>query len=306
MQPIYTRRRMLALLGGSALAGAGIFASGRAPGAVALTVAPEAASPVPGAPGDKLLLQITIAGGFVPAEFNLTLLPFVSLYADGRVIAAGPMIEIYPSPALPNLRQTVITADGIATVLDRAQAAGIFDGPAQYDGPPVSDLPYTTFTVYENGVPTEVSAYALGFDESMLPDTADAEARAKLIEFQSFVADLPNQLPAEQVVTTDEEYEIEKIKVYARPIDPDNPPGSESGLEQPEKEWPLAEPISAFAAMGEEVFADTLCGAFTGDNAAKLVEALKDANQLTPFTSDGVAYQLWVRPLLPHEPANCS
>ncbi|MCC6790798.1 MAG: hypothetical protein IT336_03885 [Thermomicrobiales bacterium] len=306
MHAIYTRRRMLALLGGAAFAGAAIFTGERSPLAIATTMTPEPASPEAGSPGDELLLQITVGGGFVPVEYNLTLLPIVSLYADGRVITPGPMIEIYPRPALQNLRQMVITEEGIARVMEEARTAGLFDGPAYYDGPPVSDMPDTTFTVVENGAPIVVAAYALGFDESMLPESADAEARAKLMAFQDFMLNLLGNLDSSQIASPDAAFEIEKIKVYAQEYDVANPPSDDPTFEQPEMAWPVATPIASLAPIDDEALADRRCGAFAGEDAATLVEALKSANQLTPWNSDGALYAIWVRPLLPHEPVDCS
>jgi hypothetical protein len=306
MQPIYSRRRVLALMGGAAFAGAGLFAGARAPSAVALTATPDLASPEAVAPEDELLLQITVGGGFVPVEFNLTELPIVSLYADGRVITTGPVIEIYPAPALPNLRQTTITEEGIAAVLDEARTAGLFDGPADYEGPPVSDMPSTTFTVYEDGAPIATSAYALGFDETMVPETVDKEARARLIAFRDFMGNLLGNLPAEQIAMGDEHYQIEAIKVYARDYDAAKPAADDPALEQPEMAWPIETPIASFAPLADEALADRSCGVITGDEAATLVEALAGANQLTPWNSDGTNYLIWVRPLLPNEPRSCA
>lgn len=306
MQPIYTRRRFVGLLGGTALAGAAAFSFGKAPVAIATTATPPAASPVPDSTANDLLLRIAYSGGFVPVEYLLTSMPIVSVYADGRVITTGPMIEIYPQPALPNLRETVLTEAGIASVIEQARAAGLFDGPVYYDGPEITDLPDTVFTVNADGVSTEVSAYGLGVDETMLPASANAEARAKLIEFQAFLTDLPANLPPEQIRTADAEYEIEKIKVYAREIDVANPPWDDPAMEQPEIAWPLSMPISQFAELSEGAFTGMSCAAFTSEDAKSIVEAFQGANQLTPWKSEDKLYLLWPRPLLPDEPANCS
>lgn len=306
MQPIYTRRRFIGLLGGTAVAGAAAFSYGRSPVVIATTMTPPDASPVPGSTADELLLRIAYIGGFVPVEYSLTALPIVSVYADGRVITTGPMIEIYPQPALPNLRETVLTEAGVASVIEQARAAGLFAGPVYYDGPEITDLPDTVFTVNIEGVSTEVSAYGLGVDETMLPDTANAEARARLIELQAFLTDLPANLPPEQIRTADAEYEIEKIKVYAREIDAANPPWDDPAMAQPELAWPLLTPISQFAELSEGAYTGMSCAAFTGDEAKSLVEAFQGANQLTPWKSEDKLYLLWPRPLLPDEPANCS
>lgn len=302
---MYSRRRFFGLLGGTALAGAATFNAGKSPVTFASTGTRPVDSSVSDAPAAQLLFRIENRGGFVSVEYTLTELPLVSVYADGRVITPGPMLLIYPPPALPNLTQTVITDAGIATVIKHARAAGLFDGSVHYEGPEISDLPDTVFITNVGRVSTEVSAYGLGGDESMLPDSADAEARAKLIEFQSFLTNLPGNLPPGQIRIAEMEYRIRRIKIYAREIDPANPPWEDPSMPPPELRWPLAMPISQFAALSEGAYAGLSCGVFTGRDASRLVRALQDANQLTPWRSEGKLYQLWVRPLLPDEPATC-
>jgi hypothetical protein len=43
------------------------------------------------------------------------------------------------------------------------------------------------------------------------------------------------------------------------------------------------------------------CGTVTGEDAASLLGLAEQANQLTPWTSDGTSYALLFRPLLPDE-----
>jgi len=43
------------------------------------------------------------------------------------------------------------------------------------------------------------------------------------------------------------------------------------------------------------------CGTVAADAAATLLPLAEQANQLTPWTSDGERYGLWFRPLLPDE-----
>jgi hypothetical protein len=45
----------------------------------------------------------------------------------------------------------------------------------------------------------------------------------------------------------------------------------------------------------------TRCGVVSGGELATLLPALQAANQLTYWRSDGVTYQLTLRPLLPDE-----
>lgn len=74
---------------------------------------------------NELVLQVTTGGGLVPIDYDLTLVPEFSLYGDGRLIVPGPVMAIYPGPALPNLQTTVIPegAGGLTTDQERARAA---------------------------------------------------------------------------------------------------------------------------------------------------------------------------------------
>src|SRR5215217_464529 len=215
-----TRRQMLKLFAGASIAGAAIFA-GRYVNTGLACGSPDMASPV-AEPGDQVLFRIEQSGGFVPVEHLFTSLPLVSVYADGRVITTGPMIEIYPQPALPNLRQTVLTDSGLQRVLDEAHATGLFTDTAHYDGPEITDLPDTVFTLTEDGKTVEVSAYALGADETTLPERADPDARSILLELQSFMVDLANHLSTDEIAVADEPFPIARIKILAREMDPAN------------------------------------------------------------------------------------
>ena len=305
----YSRRGVLGLIGGTALAGAAV---GLAGGSNVRTVFALTATPSPMAspvaePGDQVWFRVEYTGGFVPVEFIFTNLPTVSIYADGRVITTGPMIEVYPQPALPNLRQTVLTESGIQRVLEEIRTSGLFAKDAHYEGPEITDLPDTVFTLIEGGKTVVVSAYALGVDETMLPERVDAGARGKLLNLLAFVSDPANNLAADEIASADEAYEIERIKVLARELDPNNPPWDDPALAQQPVAWPLDTPLASIGQPHEGPYGDQapLCAALDGDDAAALVTALEGANQLTPWESDGTQYLLWVRPLLPDEPTSC-
>lgn len=303
MSSLLTRRRFVARAGVAAVltAGAGIALDHRPPAAGAAR-STAIASPAP-APQSLLVLRMEITGGFVPAEYALTELPAFSLYADGTVITTGPMIEIFPRPALPNLRRFQLTPAGIDLVLEEAHAAGLLRGDTSYDNPLVADAPFTLFTTVADGRVETVSAYALGIGEEALPASPETEARAVLLEFQGFLFDLPARLPAEAISSGDEAYQIERIRIYARPIDAAIPPWAESGLEQAPMAWPLATPLSAFGGPVEraDLYGEMRCGVVVDEGAQDLLAALQSANVFTPWESDGALYQLWVRPLLPDE-----
>jgi len=305
----YTRRNVFGVVGGAALAGAAIGRGGwgNIKNAAATTLTPSPIASPAAEPGDELLFRVEQSGGFVPVEFIFANLPAVSSYADGRVITNGPMIEIYPQPALPNLRQTVLTEAGLQRVLGEIRDTGLFTDTTHYEGPEITDLPDTIFTLNDAGRTVVVSAYALGVDETTLPDRVNAGARAELLDLLAFVSNLPSNLPAEEIVSADEAYGIERIKFLAREVDPANPPWDDPALAQTEIAWPLDTSLDSVAQPYDGPFGEleTLCTALDGEDATEVVTALEGANQLTPWESDGTQYLLWVRPLLPDEPTSC-
>jgi hypothetical protein len=293
-----SRRAFFAFAGGAVLAGTAALASPR--------WAFAAGTPAAGAPiassSSQPLLRIDLVGGFVAPIVNVTRLPLVAIYADGTVISTGPMIDIYPAPALPNLRELTLTPAGLDHMVALAKAAGLGED-KRYSGGIVTDMPDTVFTFVDHGTTIAVAAYALGFDEGEIADPAVRAARAKLLALQSKLTNLANTLPPDELAAGDRPYEIERIRVYAQPIDPANPPAAD--LPQQPMEWPLAIDLATFGETGNSAFAgdETRCGLVEGVDARTLVAALKQANQLTPWVSNGTEYQIWVRPLLPDEPS---
>lgn len=305
----FSRRQFVRLAGGFSVAGIGGLALRSGAGAGFATPAagtPAAGTPVAEDPARQLLLRVSLAGGFVPAIVNVARLPLASVYADGSVVTEGPMIEIYPQPILPNLRRTVLTPEGLAAVLDTAETAiAPLDGQV-LEGAPVTDMPDTVFTLLGSDRTLTASAYALGFDEATVPVAARA-GRAALVALRDLLFDLPGKLEAGQVASADEAFPIDRLRVYALPIDPANPPG-DPDLPQEPIAWPLATDLADFGASAEPPLdaEGFRCDAIAGEDAATLVRALATANQLTPWESGGARYVLWIRPLLPDEPTGCA
>lgn len=248
---------------------------------------------------NELILRQELGGGFVPYEWVLSHLPTVSIYGDGRVVTEGPRIEIYPGPALPNLRVVRISEAGLQRILAAAAEAGILGNDAHYDYPGIADAPTTIFTVDAGGATSRVSAYALGIgeDASMIPP-ADAAARAELADFAAKLGDLAGWLGAD-VVSGEESYRFESIRVYAQAAEPTSPDG---GIEPTVVDWPLAVPLATFGEPFRPGAEPAMrCGVVAGDDLATLRPALEAANQLTFWRSGGQTWSLVLRPLLPDE-----
>jgi hypothetical protein len=244
---------------------------------------------------DDLILRVHVGGGFVPIEYSLREIPFFSLYGDGRMVTVGPQIEIYPGPALPNLQVTGISEEGIQAILEAARDAGLFGPDTRYDHPGIADASTTTFTIVAEGRRHVISAYALGFDEpSGLIPADELEARRALFDFQSKLGDLRSWLP-EGSVGEEGPFTFDELRIFVR----EGAPRSDEGLDQQPKDWPLGTPLSEFGAIDQDL--DLRCGSVAGQDLATLLPAAQESNELTPWRSDGLSYQLVLRPLLPDE-----
>jgi hypothetical protein len=288
---------------------------------------PTTTNPPPGSPttapdqiahptgADDLVLRIEDVGGFVPQDYLLTRLPTFSLFGDGCYVVPGPVIEIYPPPALPNLQETCLNEEGVQEILTRAQEAGLLDGDAEYGLDTVADASTAVFTTNAGGVSTVVSAYALGIDEVPDPSLTPEEqaAREKLAAFAAEISDITSWMPANMIVAAEHPYEIGRMQIVTLPADAENAPVAPEDIEPQELAWPLdgdAATPAAGAGQGLAEFGEPYwlegyrCGVVEGDDLATLMPALQEANVLTRWTSDGGAYVLYLRPLFPDE-AGC-
>lgn len=249
--------------------------------------------------GSTLVLQVHSAGGFVPWGYDFATVPSLSVYADGTAIVHGPTTLEYPGKALPNLQVVQLPDGDLQEIVAAAADADLLAPSPDYGMPNVTDLPTTTVTIAVGGETYEHAAYGLGAgpgenapdDEGMfgggdsgLTDEQSA-ARVALAQFVQRANELVGGTGAE------ESYPIPALGVMAMPVDPATDPGVE-GVEIQVLPWPV--PGVALADAGQ-------CALVEGADAQTLVTTLADANQLTQFEQDGVTYQTWFRPLLPHE-----
>jgi hypothetical protein len=270
---------------------------------------PTAPSPSPVTPGishpagpNELILKIEQTGGFVPAEYLLARLPSFALYGDGTLLTLGAQTEIYPQPALPPVLVQHLTEDGIQRILELAEEAGLLAHDAMYMNHCVADVTTTVFTVVADGGKHVVSAYALGFDEGKnnpcVPEE-QREARKALVEFEAQIADLSKSLPAGSY-DDPQPWDPTGLRLYVT----EGSPATDPGLEEPEVAWPLDEPLAQFGAPygenGTPGFG-TRCGTVEGEDLATLLPSVRQATQITPWTSGGKTYGILFRPLYPDE-----
>ena len=270
-----------------------------------LVVVSGCAQPVPGGGGpgpstgpgpriygpDDVVLPGQYVGGFVPVEDVVSRLPLVSVYGDGRVITLGPVIAIFPAPALPNLLVQTISPAGIDSLVTRALDQGV--GSAQDFGVPlVTDNPSTRFTVLTDGGTKATEVYALGDEGSGLTE----QQRAARREFQQLLddlSDLSKTLGAE-VSGEAEPYRPIAMAAISRAWADPEAPGFPA---QPEHSWPgpalPGTPVDNLPQLG--------CVTVTGAEVAPVLAEAASANVYTPWTSAGRRWFVWFRPLLPEE-----
>jgi len=249
---------------------------------------------------DDIVVRLRYVGGFAPPSAHVLDLPVISIYGDGTVIVPGAVPAIYPGPALPNLQRATITPAGMQILLEAAREAGLLGPDAHYDMAGIMDASSSEFTVNADGSIHTISAYALfegGGREPQNPgaDPAVTEARARLLTFQNQLGNLEALLGPDVGDATP--YVATSLQLLVS----DGAPVDEQALGQNPIEWPLSESLATFGKSMPALIMGERCGVVTGDDADVLLPLFGQANTLTPWTDDGAAFGIAVRPLLPGE-----
>ena len=241
------------------------------------TAAPSSSAPLP----TGLVLQVALVGGYTTPEELASRLPVVSVYGDGRVLTRGPQIEIWPSPALPNVQVQQVDEATVRDLVDRAVAAGVTET-GDLGEPPVADVPTTRFTLvtYEGTVVRDVSA---------LVETPAGTLTAEQVEARERLQDLIGVLTS--VDGGSEAYVPQTVAAVVRPYT-----GGDPELPQTDVAWPGPE------LPGSPLGAGLTCVSATGQQAADVLAAAASATALTPWVAaDGSRWSIAFRPVLPHE-----
>ena len=242
---------------------------------------------------DAVVLRVDIAGGFLPVEASLSHIPTWTLYADGRLIVQGPQIEIYPPPALPSIVVRTLTASAVEDIMERAREAGLTGPDKRYDTALVADAPTTTFTATIDGQTHVTEVYALSEADPQAGDGDERAARERLAKFWMDLGDLQSWIDASEL-GEETQFEPDAMRVYVREFRRSEQP---EDLEQTVKDWPLEASLATFGEDGDLA----RCGVVDGEDFDAVHAAAQQANQLTPWRSDGDRYLLSFRPLLPDE-----
>jgi hypothetical protein len=246
---------------------------------------------------NQVILRISQGGGFTSPQYNLTTIPMFSLFGDGLLVTPGAQIEIYPGPALPAIAQQRLSVEAIQSLLQTAIDAGLGTDADYVDlgSVGIADAPTTTFTLTVDGQTHTTNVYALGElgtkPDGMSPD--EYEARRALLSFQAKATDL-SWLPEGSVSDTGD-YRPTAVRVYVSDYEPNQ------DLTQSPIPWPLQPGLATFGAPVSSGLQGMRCGAVDGADAQTLLSVAEQANQLTPWTSEGTRYGLLFRPLLPDE-----
>jgi hypothetical protein len=240
--------------------------------------------------GDALVIRVEFVDGFVPAEFNASRLPLLSVYADGRVLTQGPQPAIYPGPALPNIEERLISRDDVARLAGLAIAAGVGGG-EDYGQPNIMDAPSTKFTVNTVDRKYLSSANALGIESGGGLTSAQRKARQKLQDLLGKLTDLPKTLGS-GAVGKSKPYEAASVSVLASPYTPPTDIPVPAQVEWPGHDLPGAPFVSA---------AQLSCLTVTGVRAQAVLGAAVKANTATGWTAKDQTWHLTFRPLLPDE-----
>jgi hypothetical protein len=258
-------------------------------------------SPAPSAASSALILRVTTEGGFIAPAANLATVPTLSVYGDGRILAPGPVDMIYPGPLLTPIAIHDVGPAGAQAIVAAIRAAGL-DKPSTADPGIPGDTGTTVIVVTLDGA-TTTTRMALGggapgpggpgIPGAGSPDPAQAAAISLLARLED---------PAETWGAASVHESMLVQQGYLVFVAPGAPVGDSSVAQAPVA-WPLATPLASFGspATPDRGITGLRQAAVLGADAATLGPVLAKATVLTPFTSGGSSYTLYVRPLLPDE-----
>lgn len=273
----------------------GAVGCGEAGGSSGTTIPPSGDSIIHPAGRSEIVLRVSSGGGFVPVSYNLTQIPEFTLYGDGTVIVTGPVIMIYPGPAMPNLQTAVISEEAIQAILSAAREAGLFASNVDYGRPGITDVPTTTVTINADGTTYRSDIYALGMESGAGGLTLEQQ------QTRAAVSDLTGKLYDLAAFQSGEirwaVYEYSALAIFSAPVDPAAAPDP-NDVQPNRLEWPLG----GLGTLGEAVQPQGYRKVVvSGEDLAKLKPLLDQATQITVWTAGDREYNLYFRPLLPDE-----
>lgn len=270
---------------------------------------PPGEGPVVHPGGSAVVIRVDTSGGLVPYEALFTNLPDFTLLGDGRIIVEGPVAEVFPGPALPNVLVRRVTEEGIQSVIFRLLETGLFEESQSFSGASnvVADAPTTTFTLRADSREVVVDVYALGTlaDMDPLPSGVtedEVAAHEALFAIETAVHDFESWIPADDWAEAEwQPYVPTAFRLLASDIT-DEPPNPDDADPEPIP-WPGTTPPDQFEEVAEGQ--GVRCAVVMGDEAAAWYDALSQTDQLARWAHDDRLYRVTPRPLLPDEVLDC-
>jgi hypothetical protein len=250
-----------------------------------------------------LIFRVAYVGGLIAPNASRTQLPLVSVYSDGRIITQGATPAIYPGPLLPTLVVRSVGSAGAAAILKAATDAGLARADATYPPAPPPDAPTTVITVIHDGQRT-VSTFGLLGPAAGPVVNGGMAGSAATEQIRAASAALIDRLMSDDSfggqAGPDGTYAPQGFRLF---VIPGSPAPADPQLARPPVAWPLATPLATFGRPDSLGGDGARTGDVTGADSATLGPILAAATQITPFSSGGKQWTIFIRPLLPDEVA---
>jgi len=252
---------------------------------------PPSAGPTPSAA--VLLLKVTTEGGFIGPTATLASLPTVAVYRDGRIFTPGAMPAIFPGPLVQALTVRDVGPAAVAAIVAAIGKAGL-DKPGGGDPGVTADTGTTVFTVVVDGATVTTRFGGMNGGPGKPGGNPSSAAALDLLTRLTDPAETWGRAAASETTYVPTAY-----RIFVVPGGPEVDPTASQGP----MAWPLATTLDAFGtpAIPDRGIAGLRAGVVRGADAATLAPFLARANAMTPVTSGGKTYTLYVRPLLPDE-----
>jgi len=265
-----------------------------APGASPSPSPTPSAAPSPSPAAAVLLIKISSEGGFIGPTATLSALPTVVVYSDGRIFTPGAVPAIYPGPLVQGVSVRNVGPVGARAILDAIRTAAL-DKPGGGDPGVSADVGTTVFAVVIDGQATTTRFGGMGGGPGRPGGGNPASAAA--LDLLTRLTD-----PTEtwgSASAGDTAYVPSAFRIFVVP----GGPVADPSAPQATLAWPLNTSLDAFGipAVPDRGISGLRTGIVSGADAAALAPFLRTATTLTPVTSEGQTYTLYVRPLLPAE-----
>ena len=243
-----------------------------------------------------VVIRVDSCCGFTAPEYQLGLVPSVTIYGDGRVVTTGSAEPSFPAPGPAYLPLSTghLDRSEIVALLNRALHDRLVR-PRSFGRPGIADMPTTTVTITTDAQHLQ-RVYALDATFPHGDPGLTAEQRGARTALRKFIH-------AVQTIGTTRAklaYEPSEIAVYARAH-----LGNATTNPQAVLTWPLADLATSGASLAGAPTGGIgfRCTVFAGTDASTVLAAATNSTRQTVWTSGGADFDLTFRPLLPDEHA---